>query len=159
MVNLQVEHFCKCMSLRAGCIFIGALSIILALITVIITIVGIVGIEAACAQRDCTKSDVSTAVTIARVILGITLALTLLYLIFSAMLVHGARKDRAGLMNPWFYWTIVGIVFSIIGMFTTGLNPVMFVRIAWIILSIYFLIVVRSYQNVLRGEPAAVPKA
>lgn len=159
MVSLQVNQFCGCMSLKAGCIFIGSLSIILDLILAIITIIGIIGIEAACAHGDCTNSDASTVITIARVFLGITLAVVLLYLIFSAMLVHGARKDRAGLMSPWFYWTIVGAIFSIINIFATGFNLAVIARIAWIILSIYFLIVVRSYQNVLRGEPAAVPKA
>jgi len=165
---------CFCINLRTGCIILGVLQIIGSLIGVGWSALYIsISIPTAIDQYKALNNmggfgklvakeagfvDVDTMERLLYTEVAIQLVMYIGYIIFGSMMVHGVRKSKGSLMTPWIVFSLVCLVliiaqYIIKAIAVSALLPSQLGgTIVGLLISIYFILCVRSYREELFGH-------
>jgi len=121
-----VEKCCACLELKTGTLIIGAINLLAAIVGAVFSAIGLAG-SAVLASGALNKyidngqqggyqgSDaVNAAGTWGIIVTSILLIIYVLYVVVASMLIHGARKEKPGLMMPWIILTIFYMILAVV---------------------------------------------
>merc|ERR1712055_741851 len=160
-----VEKCCACLELKTGTLILGVINLVGSIILAIISAVGLAGsavlasgaldqyIDKDSRMDSESRAAVNTAATFGIVVTSIMLIIYILYVVVASMLIHGARKEKPGLMMPWIVLTIVYLIWDIvqiIGYFVSGDWLSAIIGIILFCPGFYFFICVWSYRKQLQ---------
>ncbi|KAF9823387.1 hypothetical protein SFRURICE_006600 [Spodoptera frugiperda] len=143
------DKCCFCIELRTGCLIIGYLNLIGNIIAILMSIIGLAAAGVVTAEGD--KEDGTQAVgAVALAVIGILLIFFILFLTFSIVLLVGLHKHKRGHIKAYLIYTVIFLVLYVImffaGFAASHINGGVVARdLISILLSIYFLLVIRSY--------------
>ncbi|KAI5634154.1 hypothetical protein NE865_13110 [Phthorimaea operculella] len=147
MASCVLNSCCGCIELKTGSLIIGYLNLIGEIIFIIIGIIGLVGggVVAAGAESE-KEAHNGQAVMIVSIIL---LLIVLFFFAFTVVLLVGIHQNKRGHVKAYLIVGAVCLVLSLIttlASFATSANgTVIASRIISYIISVYFLLVIRSY--------------
>jgi len=109
-----------------------------------------------------TGAVVDAALAWSIAVMAITLIICVLYVVIASLLIHGARKEKPGLLMPWLMLTVFSLVWNIIqliGNFVSGSSIVSGVGgLIGLGLGIYVFICIWSFRKQLLEEQSSVRK-
>ena len=157
----KLPNCCYCCSLKTGTILIGALSLV---VDVILMLVGLaVFADPGAIVHELDKAapgwrqgqDTDSAMGVLNITAGILLVAGIIATVIGACLVHGARTGNKRLMMPWIVLTTMGVILDIGNVFKAviagNIGDIVSSILGWV-LGAYLLLVVRSYKEELESE-------
>jgi len=108
------------------------------------------------------QQDTTTVLAWTTAMMAILLIICIGYVVVASMLIHGARKEKPGLLMPWIVLTIISLVLNlvqIIGNLINGYFGVVVSGLVGFVLAFYIFIVVWSYRKQLQGLQQGAPVA
>ncbi|XP_069360140.1 uncharacterized protein [Maniola hyperantus] len=147
---LEFSKCCFCVPLRTGCLILGYINLVA---SAILAILFIVGLSAISQNDDANKNSVGTFVGVTVV----TLLLVLALLTFSILLVVGLHKEKKTYVKAFLIYDLVFIVlYAILYVIKIATLPYdlgyILSTLAEILLSVYFLLVIRSHWVTMGGN-------
>ena len=152
----KLPNCCYFCSLKTGTILIGALSLV---VDVILMLVGLtVFADPGLIIHEFDKAapgwrrgqDTESAMGVLHITAGILLVGGIIATVIGACLVHGARTGNKRLMMPWIVLITMGLVLDIGNVFKTviagNMGDIVLSILGWV-LGAYLLLVVRSYKE------------
>ncbi|KAI5634152.1 hypothetical protein NE865_13108 [Phthorimaea operculella] len=158
MASCVLNSCCGCIDLKTGSLIIGYLNLIGEITFIIISILGLVGGGVVAAGAESLKQALNVqAVMIVSVIL---LLIVFFFFAFTVVLLVGIHQNKRGYVMAYLIVGVVCLVLSLIttlASFATAANgTVIACHIVSYIISVYFLLVIRSYYLEMedRNKPA-----
>ncbi|XP_045773511.1 uncharacterized protein LOC123872945 [Maniola jurtina] len=149
---IEFSNCCFCVPLRTGCLILGYLQLIASIILAIISIVTLVAVGAVVATADAPVNESAVAALVS--VYVIILILVTVLLTFSILLVVGIHKERRSYVKAFLIYDLIFIIlYAIMYIVRCATLPpnVGFIvgTLIQILLSIYFLLVIRSYWVIM----------
>jgi len=92
--------------------------------------------------------------------MAILLIICIGYVVVASMLIHGARKEKPGLLMPWIVLTIISLILNLvqlIGNLIQGYFGAVGSGLVGFVVAFYIFIVVWSYRKQLQGLQQGAP--
>ncbi|CAH0625264.1 unnamed protein product [Chrysodeixis includens] len=146
-MGFEFEHCCFCIDLRIGCLVIGYINLFADLALILMSGMGL---AAAGHVGRIYGGQAAAMGTIMMAILAVTMLVCILFLIFTIVLLVGLHQHKRGHVKAYLIYTLIFVILYTI-MFFTGFaiatySPWSIARdVISIVLTIYFLLVIRSY--------------
>jgi len=181
-----VDKFFFCLELKTGTIIVGVLNLIGAIILAIVAAFGLTavsvaasgvlggdvdsqlreayrkqGLEYSGSQGQGAQVVVGAAMAWFIAVLAITLIICILYVVIASLLIHGARKEKPGLLMPWLCLTVFSLVWNIIqliGNFVGGRWNYGLSGVVGLALGIYVFICIWSFRKQLLAQNSSIRK-
>ncbi|XP_026741815.1 uncharacterized protein LOC113503878 [Trichoplusia ni] len=157
-MGFELEHCCFCIDLRIGCLIIGYLNLIGDFALILMTILGLTALGNVGITFHGSMSVMGAIITS---VFAVSLIVCTLFLVFTIVLLVGIHQHKRGHVKAYLIYTLIFLILYTImflaGFAGIGHTPLTIARdVISIILSIYFLIVVRSYYLTM-DEPNLRP--
>nr|XP_049700427.1 uncharacterized protein LOC126055412 [Helicoverpa armigera] len=156
---LEFNKCCFCIELRTGCLIIGYLNLIGNIVMILLSILGLAAAGVVTAQGK--DEDVQAVGAVMFAVVAIMLVFLILFLAFTIVLLVGLHQYKRGHIKAYLIYALIFIVLYIIMFFASFASEHIVagnvVRdLISILLSIYFLLVIRSYYLKM-DDPANKP--
>jgi len=175
-----VHRFLFCLSLKAGGIIIGIISLLWSIVTFLFSsliLVLAVALATGALGQDVRKQAKHGAEEMIRdhfgtdergevlcavlfltlVVMVLAVVLSSLYFVACCLLIHGARVSKAGFITPWIVIAVVTLVLNFLQtlrVFTMNNVNLGLVHVLSLLLSSYFLICIHSLQKKIEEDKA-----
>lgn len=155
MTSCIFDSCCGCIELKTGCLIIGYLNLIFGVVAIVMAALVAVGtgvvLSDSDVQHELDKAHVTAAVTTVAVVVAIILIILLvLYFTFTIVYLVGVHQNKRGHVKAYLVYSVIFLVLYTILFFTSFASGAVLLstiasKIFSILLSIYFLLVIRSY--------------
>ncbi|XP_028163957.1 uncharacterized protein LOC114355357 [Ostrinia furnacalis] len=156
MAALLFDTCCGCIELRTGCLIIGYLNLVFSAIAVIMTLILGVMVGVAVNDKDVQQAlreqghfptEAAAAVSVIAIIFVV---LILLFLIFNIVFLVGVHQNKRGHVKAYLIFHVIFLILYTISFLASFASPPInggdvASKLLSILLSIYFLLVIRSY--------------
>ncbi|CAG9788418.1 unnamed protein product [Diatraea saccharalis] len=169
MTKCLFDKCCGCIELRTGCLIIGYLNLIGAILGILTAAILVLGTGIALSDsevRDQFKHEFKEAgAAVATAVVVTAVILIILFVLFFAMIIVylvGIHQNKRGHVKAYMIFSVIFLVILTIMFFVGLANPPVSAsdvcsKILNILLNIYFLLVIRSYyykMNDASRQPA-----
>jgi len=106
------------------------------------------------------QQDTTTVLAWTTAMMAILLIICIGYVVVASMLIHGARKEKPGLLMPWIVLTIISLILNLvqlIGNLIQGYFGAVGSGLVGFVVAFYIFIVVWSYRKQLQGLQQGAP--
>ncbi|KAL0829052.1 hypothetical protein ABMA28_003918 [Loxostege sticticalis] len=160
MAALLFDTCCGCIELRTGCLIIGYLNLVFSLITIITTLVFGLAVGIAINDKNFQeqiKADPkfaeiagSEATAVISAVAIVFVIILILFLAFNIVFLVGVHKDKRGHVKAYLIFHVIFLILYTISFLASFASPPInggdvASKLLAIVLSIYFLLVIRSY--------------
>jgi len=175
MYRLYERCCCGCCNLKQGSLILAWIGVIASVLNLLSSIKEFGGLSAAKyelqndddfeEQLDCDDDCINLIFTLITTVMVFGVISNLVVLVVASLVIHGINNNKEKLLTPYYVYSLVSLTLGCIlclvaiiacFMFSVAMGFVMgFVLGGAMLLSFYFMVVVRSYQLQMREESGA----